>query len=179
LQDEYDVEVDWRGFELHPDTPVGGRALADYLGAARLPAMKEHLKRFADAFGVAAMKVPEHMPNTRRALALAEWARAEGRLAPFREAVMRAHWESKANIEDEAVLAGCAEAAGLDAARARAALADAAWMARVDALGAEAAREGVTGIPTFVFDGARVVGCQPYEEIAAAADAAGARRRER
>jgi predicted DsbA family dithiol-disulfide isomerase len=149
----------------------------DYFGAARVPAMKEHLRRFAEAFGVPAMRVPDHIPNTRRALTLAEWARDAGRLEPFRDAVMRAHWEEGKDIEDEAVLAACARQAGLDPEAAREALRDPARAARVDAMSVEAARAGVTGIPTFVMGDRRVVGCQPYDEIAAAAEAAGARRR--
>ena len=38
-------------------------------------------------------------------------------------------------------------------------------------------QEEITGIPTVVAGAARVVGCQPYEEFAAAAEAVGARRR--
>jgi predicted DsbA family dithiol-disulfide isomerase len=169
--------VEWRGFELHPETPPGGRALAEAFGAARVPAMREHLRRFAEAFGVAPMRFPDHMPNTRRALALAEWARAEGRLAPLRDALMRAYWQAGQDIEDGAVLAACAAEAGLDADAARAALQDPAWQQRVEAMGGVARGDGVTGIPTLVAGPARVVGCQPYEEIAAAAEAAGARRR--
>jgi predicted DsbA family dithiol-disulfide isomerase len=139
--------------------------------------MREHLVRFAEAFGIQGMRVPERIPNTRRALALAEWARAQGRLDAMRTALMRAHWEREDDLEDEGVLAACAAEAGLDAGAARAALADPEWPARVDAASAEAAREGVTGIPTFIVGERRVVGCQPYAELAAAAEDAGARRR--
>jgi predicted DsbA family dithiol-disulfide isomerase len=58
-----------------------------------------------------------------------------------------------------------------------AAVAEPAFRARVDAMGREAARAGVTGIPTFLIGDRRVVGCQPYEVLAAAAEAAGAKRR--
>ena len=139
--------------------------------------MKEHLRRFAAAFGVEGMRVPDRIPNTRRALALAEWARERGRLGPFRAAVMVAHWRDGRDIEDAHVLAACAAEAGLDPEEARAALADPAWRSRVDAMADEARRAGITGIPTVVAGAARVVGCQPYEEFAAAAEAVGARRR--
>jgi predicted DsbA family dithiol-disulfide isomerase len=171
------VEIDWRGFELHPGTPRGGQPLVEKFGAARVPAMKEHLRRFAAAFGVEGMRVPDRIPNTRRALALAEWARAEGRLAPLRVAVMAAHWRDGKDIEDPAVLAACAAEAGLDPEAARAAVDDPAWQAKVDAMGADAARAGVTGIPTVFVGSSVVVGCQPWPEIAAAAEAGGARRR--
>jgi predicted DsbA family dithiol-disulfide isomerase len=139
--------------------------------------MKEHLRRFAEAFGVRGMTFPDRMPNTRRALAASEWARDRGRLDAFRDAVMRAHWEQGKDIEDGEVLAACAARAGLDPDGARAAAGDPRFQERVAAMGAEAGRAGVSGIPTFVAGAHRVVGCQPYEEIAAAVAAAGARRR--
>ncbi len=171
------MDFDWRGFELHPDTPPGGRLLADYFGAARALAMANHLARFAASFGIEGLKIHERIPNTRRALALAEFARDQGLLHPLRTAVMEAHWHDGKNIEDPAVLAACAHAAGLDPERALAAIDDPAYLARVDAMGAEARCAGVTGIPTIVIGRRQIVGCQPYEVIAAAAEAAGAQRR--
>jgi protein-disulfide isomerase len=52
---------------------------------------------------------------------------------------------------------------------------DPAYQARVDLLRAEAGRMGVTGIPTFFIGDAVVVGCQPFEVLAAAVRRAGAR----
>jgi predicted DsbA family dithiol-disulfide isomerase len=90
---------------------------------------------------------------------------------------MAAHWSEGLDLEDEGVLAETARRAGLDPGGARAALADPVHAARVDAMGAEAARAGVTGIPTFIIGRRRVVGCQPYQLLAAEAEAAGAERR--
>ena len=49
--------------------------------------------------------------------------------------------------------------------------------ARVDERQADARRHGVTGIPTFFIGGEAVVGCHPYDVLAAAARRAGARPR--
>jgi predicted DsbA family dithiol-disulfide isomerase len=172
------VELDWRGFELHPDTPPGGRLLADYFGPERARAMADRLARFAAGFGVHGLAARARMPNTRQALALAEYARDQGRLHPLRAAAMEAHWVGGEDLEALPVLAACARAAGLDASRALAAIGDPAYLARVDAMGTEARRAGVTGIPTLLVGRRRVVGCQPYEAFAAAVEAEGAARRE-
>lgn len=178
LQREYQIELDWRGFELHPETPPGGQRLADRYGQRRYAEMTDYLRRFAAAFGVQGMRSPERTPNTRKALAIAEWARDQGRLHPFRRAAMNAHWREGRDLEDHGVLGDLARAAGLDAERAVAAASDPAYVARVDAMGEEAARAGVTGIPTFFVGDRKVVGCQPYEVVSAQAEAAGALRRE-
>lgn len=139
--------------------------------------MRDHLRHFAESFGVRDMRIPERSPNTRAALALAEHARDQGRLHPTRRALMDAFWRRGEDLEDPAVLSRCAVEAGLTPAAALAALEDPALAARVDAMGQEAARAGVTGIPTFFLGRRRVVGCHPYQVIAAEAEAEGARRR--
>jgi predicted DsbA family dithiol-disulfide isomerase len=138
--------------------------------------MHENLRRFAAAFGIPALRPQDHLPNTRRALLLAEHARDRGRLDPLRRAVMEARWLEGRDIEDPEVLAACSRQAGLDPEVALRALADPVLAARLDAAAEEAARSGVTGIPTFDLPGRRVVGCQGYPALAAAAEAAGARR---
>ncbi len=178
LQREYQLELDWRGFELHPETPPGGQRLADRYGERRSAEMADYLRRFAAAFGVEGMRIPERTPNTRKALAIAEWARDQGRLHAFRRAAMNAHWREGRDIEDDGVLADLARRAGLDPERAVAAASDPVYVARVDTMGSEAARAGVTGIPTFFIGHRKVVGCQPYEVVAAQAEAAGAMRRD-
>ncbi len=92
---------------------------------------------------------------------------------------MNAHWREGQDLEDDGILGDLARWAGLDPGEAVAAASDPAYRARVDAMGEEAARAGVTGIPTFFIGDGKVVGCQPYEAIAAEAEAAGARRRGR
>jgi len=139
--------------------------------------MGEQLRRFAAGFGIQGMVIGARIPSTRPALALAEHARDRGRLHPLRTAVMEAHWRRGEDIEDPAVLSACAAAAGLDPGAALVALSDPGIASRVDAMGAEARRAGVTGIPTLLVGRQRVVGCQPYEAIAAAVAAAGSGRR--
>ncbi len=139
--------------------------------------MRAHAEQVAGSFGVTDMRVPERLSNTRRALAVAEWARDQGKLLAFRDAAMEAYWQRGEDLEDAEVLAKLAERAGLPAEEARRAMDAPEYQARVDALGAEGRAAGVTGIPTVFIGNVRVVGCQPYEAFAEAARRAGARRR--
>lgn len=178
----YELDFEWMGFELHPRTPRGGMPLSQLFPGRDIAPMHAQLARFAAGFGVE-MKLTERLPNTRRPLALAEFARAQGRLAPVREALMEAHWAAARDIESDAVLREAATAAGLDPDEALAAADGPEMAARVDALGLEARRWGVTGIPTYFLlpDGwapgmgplpsgaqpVRIVGCQPWESVVA------------
>lgn len=192
LVESYDLDFEWMGFQLHPRTPRGGMKVSELFGGRDMSAAHEQLRGFAQSFGVE-IRLSDRLPNTRRPLAMAEFARDQGRLHPFRDAVMDAHWSEGRDIEDGAVLREMAEKAGLNADEALAAADGPLMNARVDALGEEARRWGVTGIPTWFLlpegwtPGAplapsgprpvRIVGCQPYERVLAGCMQAGVQRR--
>ncbi|HVZ74795.1 MAG TPA: DsbA family protein [Polyangia bacterium] len=177
LVEEFDLVLDWRGFPLHPRTPVGGMPLTTLFPAARIPAVKEHMRQFAARFGVTGIVHPERLPNSKRALAMAEWARGQGKLEAFRRAGMEAHWRHGNGLESDEDLGRVAESVGLDAAAALAAADEPGTRAIVDARIAEAHAEGISGVPTFKLGDEVVVGCQPYEVLADAARRAGAKPR--
>ncbi len=135
------------------------------------------MRQFAASFGITDMQQPAHLPNTRRALAVAEHARDRGRLTEFRQAAMDAHWRRALDLEDERVIRELAREAALEPDAAVAAMTDPRYLARVDELRQEATRAGVTGIPTFFIGEDVVVGCQPYPVLAAAAERAGAKKK--
>jgi predicted DsbA family dithiol-disulfide isomerase len=173
---DFDLVVDWRGFPLHPRTPKGGMPLTALLGP-RAAGAQQFIQGFAARFGVTGIVHPDRVPNTRRVLAMAEVARDEGKLEAFRRAGMEAYWRQGKDLEGDAYLAAIAESVGLDGAAALAAADEARYGMLVGDRIAEAHAEGVTGIPTFKIGDEVVVGCQPYEVLAAAALRAGAKRR--
>jgi predicted DsbA family dithiol-disulfide isomerase len=139
--------------------------------------MKDYIQQFAARFGIHDMIRTKRMPNTRRALAAAEFARDHGKLGEFRARTMDAHWKEGKDIENTTVLRELAAASGLDPEKALEAAADPVYLGRVDAMRTEYKQVGVGGIPTFVFGTEAVEGCQPYEVLAAAALRAGARQK--
>jgi predicted DsbA family dithiol-disulfide isomerase len=152
-------------------------AIERLFGADRVAPMRQYLDRFAGQFGITDMRHPSHLPNTRRVLAAAELARDQGRLGVFREAAMDAYWRHGEDLEDDAVVRRIAAGVGLDPAGAVAAMTDPTHLARVDAVRRESINAGVTGIPTFFIGDEVVVGCQPYEALAAAVERAGGLKR--
>jgi predicted DsbA family dithiol-disulfide isomerase len=169
------VEVDWVGYELHPETPPGGVPLAEYLADA--DSMLGYVRAFAAGFGIGDLVPPQVLASTRRVHAVAQRARALGRLEPFRAAAFDAYWRRGRGLESDDDLAAIAREAGLDPAAAVSAASDEEALARVDAARREAVAAGVRGIPTFDVGLARIVGCQRYEVLAEALRRAGARRR--
>lgn len=173
---EYELELDWRGFELHPETPAGGMRLDERFPPEKLRGMAEHLTKFAAHFGIHDFLPRERIPNTRRALALAEVAREEGRLEAYRQRAMDAHWRDGLDLESDDDLRIIAGDAGLSADAVERSRTDRRYLIRIDDIREEANELGVEGIPTFVIGRYGFSGAQPYEAFVALADRAGARK---
>ncbi len=131
-------------------------------GAGGRERAAEYMRAFAASFGITDMVQPDHIPNTRAALAVAEMARDEGALDAFRIAAMDAYWREGRDLEDQSVIRGLAGAVGLDPDAAAAAMTDRRYLDRIAETRREAGEAGVTGIPTFFIGDTKIVGCQPY-----------------
>jgi predicted DsbA family dithiol-disulfide isomerase len=83
----------------------------------------------------------------------------------FDEAVFDALWREGEDVGDEDVLVRLAGDAGVDPAEVRAALADDDLRATLRERFDEARRRGVTGVPTFVYDGYAARGAVPPEQL--------------
>ena len=134
------------------------------------------MRNFAARFGIDDFVTRDRIPNTRRALALAEVARDEGKLDDYRQRAMDAHWRDGLDLEDDDVLRELARASQLpDDAVARSK--EQHYLDRIDATRAESANLGVRGIPTFILGNYAMSGAQPYEAFVAFAERAGATKR--
>jgi predicted DsbA family dithiol-disulfide isomerase len=133
-------------FQAHPEIPPGGVAAGPRAGPTY--AM---LEAEAARAGLP-LRWPPHLPNTRRALAMAEWTR---RLRPevfprLREDLFALHFVLNEDLEDLTVLDRCAVRRGLDLAELHAALADGSAEAALAAAEVTAGHYGVRGTPTWV-----------------------------
>lgn len=172
MQDEYDITINWRGFELHPEIPVGGMAVGDYFSPDRAKKMRVYLLEFAKRFNVE-ITFTDHMPSTKRALAMAEYAREKGPLLTFKTNAMAAYWKLGKDLENEQVLQELAECSSLDPVEALNASLDTEYLQRIQKIRSEANAKGVNGIPTMLFKDWIVVGCQSYDTIVTAGLKAG------
>jgi len=68
LKENYDLEIEWRPFEIHPETPKEGAELNSLnFPKEYLDMMIANIKRLADDIGIS-LKFTEKLPNSRLAL---------------------------------------------------------------------------------------------------------------
>lgn len=135
------------------------------------------MKSFAARFGIEDFRTRDRIPNTRRALALAEVARDEGKLDAYRKRAMDAHWRDGMDLESDADLRTIARDAGLSDDAVDRSVNDPQYLERIDDVREEANAIGVEGIPTFIIGRHGLSGCQPYSVFEKFAESAGALKR--
>ncbi len=147
---EFEIEVDWQPFELHPETPAGGRPSAALFGGGeRTQAYFTNLRALAAESGIE-MNAPPLIANSRLALEAAEFAREADAFDCYHRALFAAYFRDGRNIGDAGVLADVAATCGLDAEALRSALAERRYEAVVAERTQRAKETGITGTPAFV-----------------------------
>ncbi len=153
------LEIRWRTFMLNPAMPADGMDREAYMEAkfgspSRSRRVYDAVRSAGASEGIAfAFDRIKRTPSTLDSHRLARFARAAGKETPVIEELFRAYFLEGKNIGAGAVLEEVAERAGLDRAAARDYLAgedDAEAILAEDAL---ARRQGVTGVPCFIFNG--------------------------
>jgi predicted DsbA family dithiol-disulfide isomerase len=165
LRKNYEIEVRWKAFPLHPETPEEGLTLEE-LFAGRLDINQAliRLKQVADEVGLP-LGERKRTYNSRLAQELAKWAESKQKGDPFHEAVFRAYFVGGRNIGRVDELVMLAKGIGLPEKEARSVLESRPFKEAVDADWSRSRDLGITGVPTFVIDQKGIVGFQPYETL--------------
>ena len=161
LRREFDAEIQWLPFDLHPEYPPEGIPRAQLL-ARYGERFHERLARTFEQEGLAYEPRRDVVPNSQLALRVTELARDRGLHEPVHDRLMDAYWAEGRNIGDHDELRVLAAEAGLDDIEP--ALDGDAYAARIDASTTQAHSLGITGIPAFVLDSRLLLlGAQPRE----------------
>ena len=179
LRSKFAIEVAFKHFPLHPDTPEDGLTLEELFAGRGIDissAQSRMQQLMADEglpYGPRTMTY-----NSRLAQELGKWADTQVDGQRIHDALFRAYFVDNVNLARVENLTDIAHRAGLPPKEARRVLVERQFRAAVDADWQRAADLGITGVPTFVIGGRGLVGAQPYEQLAAFVAGAGAMRRE-
>ncbi|MFW9820354.1 MAG: DsbA family protein, partial [Candidatus Thorarchaeota archaeon] len=163
LKKEYNLDVVWKPFEIHPETPKGG-ALTDELPFPRgyLERAFANVKRLADEDGLK-LKFSEKLPNSRLALYISEFARKKGKFEEFHKLVLEAYWLEGKDIGDKNLLLDLAESIGLNKKEIEVYLNTDEPFKILQKTLKELRKYGINGVPTFLFEDKLIIGAQPNE----------------
>lgn len=163
LKEHYDLEVEWRPFEIHPETPNEGTELKNLpFPKEYLDVMKANIKKLADDVGIS-LRLSDKLPNSRLALYISEFARENGKFDDFHKLVFDSYWKDGKDIGDQALLLGLAETIDLN----RNEILDYIISEEPKSVLMKSLKDlrqyGINGVPTFVIGDKIVVGAQPYD----------------
>lgn len=164
LSAERPLDITWRAFPLHVDTPQEGMPLARLFNGRDMSAAQAQLEaRMAEA-GIE-YHYCESIYNTRLAQELAKWAATRPGGEALHMALFRGYFVHGRNLADIDVLVEAAEAVGLEAGTARQVLEDRTFAAEVDSDWDLARQYGIGGVPAMVGGGYLLSGSQPLPAL--------------
>lgn len=161
LAPEVQVETVWRPYQLDPALPREGRDYREYMKAKfsgtnteRWTQMRAYLEEAAPAAGIEFRfdDIPVR-PNTLNAHRLLRWGAGQDLADEVAEGLFRAFFAQSRDIGDPAVLSEIAAEAGLDGAIIADLLATDRDETAIREEEAFFRKLGVTGVPTYIFNG--------------------------
>ena len=179
LRQAYEIDIVYRHFPLHPDTPETGLTL-EQLFAGRnidIPAAKAQMSQLMEneglPYGERTMTY-----NSRLAQELSKWAETQPGGETIHDALFHAYFVDNQNVAKVDNLVAIAKQVGLSASEARTILEERRFRDAVDGDWQRSRELGVTGVPTFVIGKQGLVGAQPYEQLTSLVASAGVPKRE-
>jgi predicted DsbA family dithiol-disulfide isomerase len=167
------LDVEWNPFDLrsHERGPDGeiDHSTEDGKDDAYFEQVRENVTRLQEQYGAEEMLGLEDLPEVDSLDAQVASAYVDvehpGRWRAVDDALFEALWVDGRDIGDADVLADVAATVGLSGAEIRDAVTDEDYRERVTEQFAAAQRRGITGVPTFVYEGHRARGAVPPEQL--------------
>jgi len=158
LKSRFDIELEHVGIEIHPETPICGVDLKNYISETN--DMYENLRSRGKEYGLHFCDV-RTLSNSRKALIVGEYSRRMGKNEEFTDAVFKAYFEDCLDIGKEEIIIKLAEKIGLTKHNVENAFED-PFLQKIYANNClEARKHDVTGVPTFIInDKYTIVGAQ-------------------
>lgn len=155
--------MQWISFELRPEMPPEGVALASRFPPERIKQTYENLRRAGAPYGLVFGDVT-WTSNSRLALEASEYARDQGRYDLFHDRVFRAFFTETLDIGKMEVVLKVADEVGLDTDGLAQALEEGRYAQRLAHAQHEGERIGITAVPTFILnESVAIVGAQSID----------------
>jgi len=158
LNNSFDFEIEYHAFELNPDMPATGVNHKKYLsqkfgGEARYEQLTSHTAQVAAEEGLKFDFDDNSIsPNTRKAHAIIQFAKASGKQLPVMEALFKAYFTQNINLADDKNLVDVAVSAGMDRSEVESLISTDDALVQVALAEKEIAKLGVSGVPFYIIN---------------------------
>ncbi len=161
MKKEFPIQDEWLSFQLRPQTPPEGIPFAVLFPGADMKERFANLDKAGASFGIR-FGERTFASNSRPALEASEYARDNGKYDSFHERLFQAYFTDLLDIGDVTILRNLAQEEGLDTAELSRCLGQRLYAPRIEEAMREAARYGITAVPTFIINETdKIVGAQP------------------
>lgn len=176
LRDQYDLQINWSGIEIHPDTPVQGQS-TESLGysSQQWTQMMQTLDGLAEEEAIV-MHKHDFTTNSGPALRLAEASKKDGRDVFYRlhESLFEAFFCHGQNIADAAVLVELGQNAGMSKEQIEQFCDQTDITKRLQWNLQMASHNDIRSVPAYIIGNRLLSGAQPVSVLRSAADEASA-----
>ncbi|MFX1575200.1 MAG: DsbA family protein [Promethearchaeota archaeon] len=163
LKKQFDLDVEWQPFEIHPETPREGIELNKlFISTEYLEMLRNNVKRLADDAGIT-FKFSDKLPNSRLALYISEFAKTKGKFEEFHKLIFDTYWRDGKDIGDLSLLLDLAGSVGLKKNEILNYIESDEPRNKLKEITFELGKYGINGVPTFFIGDKVVVGAQPYD----------------
>jgi len=160
LQASWAFEIEWRGIQIHPETPPEGMPLAA-IGDVRLREAAAGIVALAEEEGVD-LAIPLTLANSSLAHRMAECARREGVFHEYLQRVFAAYFRDGRNIGDHETVPAIVREIGVRKSAIATFLADRdGYAAIIDGRLRDCVQRGFRGFPAVIMGDRQWQGVQP------------------
>ena len=156
---EFDMNVEWKGIEIHPEIPPQGIKRSKTL---RFKQILQNISEMSEEDGVQ-IRLPEIVANSRLALEASEFAKTRDKFTVFHTGVYEEYFQGGENIGMRDTILKIGERSGLKTSELEECLNGRTSLKKIEEHKQEAEKSLVLGVPTFLFGKFPLYGVQSLE----------------
>jgi len=161
LSNEFDLDIEWKGIEIHPEYPSQGQKSSKSLKSLKTV---ESIKGAAKESGTEIV-LPGFRTNSRLSLEASEFAKAGNRFRSLHNSIYEAYFKERKNIGDIKIVLEAGVKAGLDGRELEECLNNRTMFNKVEENKKAAEVNLVVGVPTLIMGNFPVYGNQSLETL--------------
>ncbi len=161
LEKEFPMEIEWKGFEIHPEIPGAGIKRSKTIKSQQI---SQNIIEISKEDGVE-IKLPKIIANSRLSLEASEFAKTKNKFSEFHKGAYQAYFQQDENIGNIDVILKVGEDAGLDVEELIDCLDRRTMLKKIEENKHEAEKNQVFGVPAFLFGNFPIHGVQSLESF--------------